>query len=188
MQSVLAWTQTHGTEFLFSFVLTYFPPNLSVHEKPPKCFQYSGFEFTSSFCLKNSSECYKVVLSRRKIQQKTICENSYKLQGRRCWPTLLKTLNVLIHLYFIVHKHFIKLNPDKIAKTATLMILKCIRSKVRERSESKPVVYCFCFASLFAKDKICFVTLHFKNAHPKINLGEKLIWIRNITSFLTLYL
>lgn len=68
------------------------------------------------------------------------------------------------------------------------MILKCIRSKVRERSESKPVVYCFCFASLFAKDKICFVTLHFKNAHPKINLGEKLIWIRNITSFLTLYL
>lgn len=41
------------------------------------------------------------------------------------------------------------------------------------------------FVSFFAKDKIYFATLQIKNAHPKIILGEKMIWIRNTTIFLT---
>ena len=56
---------------------------------------------------------------------------------------------------------------------AKLMILQCIRSKVRERSEMRWVQKTgFCFVSLFAKDKICFPTLHFKNAHLRSCCGS----------------
>lgn len=70
----------------------------------------------------------------------------------------------------------------------TSMTFKCMRPEVRERSERKTSMYCVeCkrlagfFFVLFAKEKVCFATLHFKNAHAKITLGDKRIWIRNIT-------
>ena len=43
------------------------------------------------------------------------------------------------------------------------------------------------FASSFAKDKICFVTLRFKNVHPKLILSENKIWIRSVAIFFSLY-